>query len=205
VIRSTSRFAALVACAALVAAACNQLPTRKGNTVESPANSKIETASPVDVAVLPIVNATGSKKVPSKELREALNAEQPADVVVKEDSALHNAIAAGFKAVASVKEIASFLSIDLPVNLPSGPEYLSQFGTTIGSSIALPRAWHEPEEVATRLLVLPHEWQHVKQYRDGVAAGWWPKAVSHSVLYLAGVVVKSAPSARGEHRAGRTR
>ena len=40
---------------ALVAAACNQLPTRKGNTVESPANSKIETASPVDVAVLPIV------------------------------------------------------------------------------------------------------------------------------------------------------
>lgn len=73
-IRSTSRFAALVACAALVAAACNQLPTRKGNTVESPANSKIETASPVDVAVLPIVNATGSKKVPSKELREALEA-----------------------------------------------------------------------------------------------------------------------------------
>jgi hypothetical protein len=45
--------------------------------------------------------------------------------------------------------------------------------------------------VATRLLVLPHEWQHVKQYRDGVAAGWWPKAVSHSVLYLAGVVVKT--------------
>lgn len=126
-----------------------------------------------------------------KELREALSAEQPADVVVKEESALHNAIAAGFKAVASAKEIASLVSLDLPVSLPSGPEYLSSFGTTIGSTIALPRAWHSPEEAPTRLLVVPHEWQHVKQYRDGVAAGWWPKAVSHSVLYLAGVVAKT--------------
>lgn len=125
------------------------------------------------------------------ELRAALAAEQPADVVVKEDSVLHKAIASGFGVVVTVKEVASLVSLDLPVNTPTGPEYLSNFGTTIGSSIALPRAWHEPEEVATRLLVLPHEWQHVKQYRDGVAAGWWPRAVSHSALYLAGVVAKT--------------
>jgi hypothetical protein len=126
-----------------------------------------------------------------EELRDALRAEQPAEVVVKEDSPVHNALASGFGVVTSVKEAASLLSLDLPVNTPSGPEYLSEFATTLASSIALPRAWHSPEEAPTRLLVVPHEWQHVKQYRDGVAAGWWPKAVSHSVLYLAGVVAKT--------------
>lgn len=128
------------------------------------------------------------------ELQRALRAEQPAEVIAKEDSPVHNAIAAGLGVVTSVKEAASLISLDLPVNVPSGRMYLSAFATTLGSTIALPSKCLAPEDVVTRLLVLPHEWQHVKQFRDGVAAGWWPKAVSHSVLYLAGVVAK-APGA----------
>lgn len=73
-IRSTSRIAVLFVAAALVATACNQIPTRKGVSVETAANAKIETVNPIDIAVLPIENATGSKKVPSKELREAVEA-----------------------------------------------------------------------------------------------------------------------------------
>ena len=131
----------------------------------------------------------------AQELREKLAAEQPADVVVKEESLIHSSIAGAFSTVMKVKEAASLLSIDLPVSIPSGPEYLSGFATTIGSSIAMPREWHGPEHGYTRLLVLPHEWQHVKQHRDGVDAGWWPKVTTHSVLYLAGVVAKTEAGA----------
>lgn len=71
-IRSTLRTTLLLSCAALVAAACNQIPTRKGVSVETAPNAKIESVNPTDIAVLPVENTTGSKKVPGKELREAL-------------------------------------------------------------------------------------------------------------------------------------
>ena len=131
----------------------------------------------------------------AEELREKLAAEVPAEVVVKEESQIHVAIAGAFSSVLMVKEAASLLSIDLPVSIPSGTEYLTEFGTTIGHLIALPRAWHGEDQGITRLLVLPHEWQHVKQHRDGVNAGWWPKVTTHSVLYLAGVVAKTEAGA----------
>ncbi|MBI5364397.1 MAG: hypothetical protein HZA53_14550 [Planctomycetes bacterium] len=73
-IRPTLRSLALVVCAALVVAACNSIPTRKGNTVESAPNAKIEVVNPTDIAVLPVENGTTSKKVPVKELRAALEA-----------------------------------------------------------------------------------------------------------------------------------
>lgn len=73
-IRPTHRSLALVACAALVLAACNSIPTRKGTSVEAPSNAKIESVNPTDIAVLPVENATASKRVPAKELREALEA-----------------------------------------------------------------------------------------------------------------------------------
>lgn len=73
-IRSTPRIAVFLFAAALVASACNQIPTRKGVSVETTASSKIEVVNPIDIAVLPIENTTGSKKVPSKELREAVEA-----------------------------------------------------------------------------------------------------------------------------------
>lgn len=125
-------------------------------------------------------------------LRERLNAEHPAHVVVKEDSALHREIAKAFDIAADVRQAASLLSIDVPLSIPSGAEYLADYATTIGDTIALPRKMHAPAAAFERLLVEPHEWQHVAQHRHGVNAGWWPKAVSHSVLYLAGVVAHTA-------------
>lgn len=128
-------------------------------------------------------------------LRERLNAEHRAVVVVKEDSALHRTIAKAFDAATDVRQAASMLSLDVPLAIPSGAEYLSDFSTTIGDTIALPRRLHQPEGAFDRLLVEPHEWQHVAQHQHGVAAGWWPKATSHSVLYLAGVVAKTTDGA----------
>lgn len=115
-----------------------------------------------------------------------------ATVVTKEDSFVHQKIADVFElarvGAAAVDEAASFLSLDPPkLGLPSGEKYLSDFGTTIGPVIALPKAWRAPDRAVTRLLVVPHEVCHVDQYRRGVDAGWWPKATSHSVLYLASV------------------
>ena len=124
-------------------------------------------------------------------LRERLNAEHHAVVVVKEDSALHHDIAKVFDLANDVRQAASLLSLDVPLAIPSGAEYLTQYATTIGDTIALPRQMHESAAAFERLLVEPHEWQHVAQHQHGVSAGWWLKAVSHSVLYLAGVVAKT--------------
>lgn len=120
-----------------------------------------------------------------------------AEVVTKEDSALHRTIADGFDVAHmgrdKAAELASLISFDVPaLGLPTGAQYLSDFGTTIASTVALPRAWRAPDRAATRLVVLPHEAGHVDQHRRGVDAGWWPNAVGHSVLYLCSVATDDA-------------
>lgn len=115
-----------------------------------------------------------------------------AEVVDKDTSPLHQAAARAFDAArtggGAVRDLASLLSLDVPrVGLPTGAEYLERFATTIGHTIALPRAWRAPEYAATRIKLLPHEGVHVDQHQRGVKAGWWPKATTHSVLYLASI------------------
>lgn len=132
------------------------------------------------------------------QLETALCARYGAEVVDKESSALHLTIAKALdvatQAADKVAALASFISLDPPaLGLPSGEEYLSTFGTTIGATIALPRAWRTSAAyVITRLLVTPHEVVHVTQHHHGVDAGWWPKVTSHSVLYLASIATDDA-------------
>lgn len=131
-------------------------------------------------------------------LEAALCKEFGAEVVTKESSGLHVAVAGAFdiatRAAEKAAELASFISLDLPkLGLPSGPEYLSEFGTTIGTTIALPRRWRtEAQHLVTRLLVVPHEVVHVDQHKRGVDAGWWPRLASHSVLYLCSIATDDA-------------
>ncbi len=121
-----------------------------------------------------------------------LAAELGAVVVDKDLSPLHKAIAEVFdkadEAQRYAHELGSLLSLDVPtLGLPTGKEYLEDFATTIGSTIALPPAWRRPEGARTRILTLPHEGTHVDQHHRGVKAGWWPRKVTHSVLYLASI------------------
>lgn len=124
-------------------------------------------------------------------------------VVAKDDSALHRAIAAAFDGVdlgeAKLRELATFVHFDPPrLALPTGEEYLTEFTTTIGDTIAVPRAWRDPARVVERLITPIHEGVHVEQHQDGVNAGWWPKAVSHSVLYLASAATDDASEYLGK-------
>lgn len=126
-------------------------------------------------------------------LTEALNTVCPASVIDKEDSALHKAVAGAFTVARGtaddIKSLAAHLSIDVPeLGLPTGDQYMSNFATTIGTEIAIPRAWTSVQ----RIITLPHEWTHVFQHVRGVDAGWWPRSVSHSVLYLASFTTKDA-------------
>ncbi len=120
-------------------------------------------------------------------LRARLNSKIPAQVIAKEDSSVHRAIVEALAVAHGGAALLAHLSIDVPVNLPSAEDYVTRFGTTIGRAIALPRAWHKPENALKRLYVEPHEWQHVKQFLDGVDAGWWPRVATHTVLYAASV------------------
>lgn len=61
-------FVLALGCAAL---ACAQTGPRRGRDVEASASARLETQTTVDVAVLPIENASGKKSVPNKELRGA--------------------------------------------------------------------------------------------------------------------------------------
>ena len=126
-----------------------------------------------------------------------------AEVITKEDSLIHRAVALGFDAVelgrAKVAELAALISLDPPrLGLPTGAEYLTEYGTTIASTVALPRSWREPGGALTRLLVVPHEVVHVSQHQRGVNAGWWPAATSHSVLYLCSVATDDAAEYLGK-------
>ena len=130
-------------------------------------------------------------------LQAAIAKEFGCTFVVKEDSALHQGIAKAFTAatgaVDDVRSLASLLSLDVPaIGLPTGDQYLSDFGTSTGTMIALPRAWYTPAKARTRLVVAPHEGGHVGQYTDGVDAGWWPRQTTHSVLYLCSIATKDA-------------
>lgn len=126
------------------------------------------------------------------EVREGLCAElqreHPAVIVEKETDLLSGAIAWSLDRAAQVKSVASLFGVDIPLAAPSGLAFLTDFATTIANRIAVPAAWLTPAQAATALLVLPHEYQHVKQFNDGVKAGKWPRIATHSVLYLAGVV-----------------
>lgn len=120
-----------------------------------------------------------------------------ASVVTKEDSNLHRAVAGLFGLAKAgseiVREAASLISLDVPaLRLPSSEEYLKDFSTSIGTEVALPQRIRAPESGGERLLVLPHEVGHVVQHKRGVDAGWWPKTVSHSVLYLCSVATDDA-------------
>lgn len=134
----------------------------------------------------------------------AISKEFGAEVITKEDSSLHRTIADAFDVAHmgrdKAAELASFISFDVPdMRLPTGAEYLSDFGTTVGEDVALPRKWRtDVQRAATRLVLLPHEVTHVTQHKRGVDAGWWPKRVGHSVLYLYSVASDDASEYLGK-------
>lgn len=140
----------------------------------------------------------------TSQLEAALCDRFNATIVTKEAAALHLAVAEALDVATSVVdkvgELASFVSLDPPkLGLPTGAEYLNDFGTTIASTVALPRRWRtEASYVVTRLLVVPHEIVHVTQHQRGVDAGWWPDAVGHSVLYLCSVATDDAAEYLGK-------
>lgn len=129
----------------------------------------------------------------AEQLEAALVAEFDVTFVVKDTAPVHLAIAeafdAGHLAADKVATLASFLSLDPPeLNLPSGAEYLTDFATTLGDVVGMPRRWRtDPTRVVTRLLVGPHEVVHGDQHHRGVDAGLWPKVTSHSVLYASSI------------------
>lgn len=113
-------------------------------------------------------------------------------VIDKETNPLHRAIGEAFDKATQVLDgtrvVASWLSYDVPARgVPTGEEYLSNFATTIGDTIALPRAWRRADQAPTRLILLPHEVLHVHQFKRGVAMKWWPAMTTHSVLYLSSI------------------
>lgn len=136
-------------------------------------------------------------------LQAAVEREFGCTFVVKEDSLLHRTIADAFdlahKGLDKVRELASFLSLDVPrIGLPTGADYLANFGTTIGATVALPASWYEPDRAITRILVAPHEGGHVGQDKAGVDAGWWPRSTTHTALYLCSVATKDAAEYLGK-------
>lgn len=121
-------------------------------------------------------------------LWSALNAQCPAVIVEKETDLLSCAIAFAFDRAKDAKAVASLFGVEIPLAAPTGKQFLEGFATTVANRIAVPGSWLTPAGALNAILVLPHEWQHVKQHVDGVQAGKWPRVLSHSVLYLAGVV-----------------
>lgn len=70
-LRSTSFRTAFVLALACAATACTNMGQRRGRDVEASASTRLETETTIDVAVLPIENASGKKSLPAKELRGA--------------------------------------------------------------------------------------------------------------------------------------
>lgn len=58
-------------CAAFVAGGCGTIPVHRGSSVEASSAGRLEAASPIDIVVAPIENASASKRVPMAELRDA--------------------------------------------------------------------------------------------------------------------------------------
>lgn len=140
--------------------------------------------------------------VPDERLQEVADGLQAALVqefgcrfVVKQESSLHQIIARLFTAatgaVADVRELASYLSLDVPaLGLPTGEQYLADFATTVHDQVALPASWYTPAKARTRILTAPHEAGHWGQDKAGVDAGWWPRSTTHTALYLASIASK---------------
>lgn len=140
--------------------------------------------------------------VPDERLQEVADGLQAALVqefgcrfVVKQESSLHQIIARLFttatNAVADVRELASYLSLDVPaLGLPTGEQYLADFATTVHDQVALPASWYTPAKARTRILTAPHEAGHWGQDKAGVDAGWWPRSLTHTALYLASIASK---------------
>lgn len=116
--------------------------------------------------------------------------------LAKEDALLHKTIAHALSLASDVRSVATLFGVDIPLRAPDGDAYLSHFATTIGTQVAVPHGW----SAVDRMMVDPHEAQHVLQHKHGVDAEWWPRITTHSVLYLAGVV---AHSAAGEEYVGK--
>ena len=69
-------------------------------------------------------------------------------------------------------------------HLPTGQEYLTGAATTIGPVVSLPTAWmDDPAHAMTRLLVVPHEIEHVNQWQGGVHTKW-SSVVTMPISYL---------------------
>lgn len=62
---------ALVASIAGTLASCNELPQRRGETVETTSTARLEEKRPVDIVVAPVENGTGRKDLPLAAMREA--------------------------------------------------------------------------------------------------------------------------------------
>jgi len=59
-----------LACAASLVA-CNELPHRRGESVQTVSSGKLEKRNPIDLVVAPVENASGDASVPIVALREA--------------------------------------------------------------------------------------------------------------------------------------
>lgn len=127
-----------------------------------------------------------------------MDEEFPADWIVKEDDPFMQAAAWGLDRVKDVKAVARMISSLIGVKDPlaaisavDGKTFTDSYVTTYGRRISAPRWMHAREAVVERLLVKPHERQHVKQHADQVKGSGWPDFTSHSVLYLAGVLAQT--------------
>lgn len=126
---------------------------------------------------------------------DVLSRELPVDWSTKEDSKLMKWIAVGLDAAMDIKTLARTVGVDIPLKAPDGALFLGSFATTIKQTVYIPRAWMQPTAfgVRARWRVRAHEWQHALQDSNGVARmPGWPKALQHSVLYLAGCIAHTS-------------
>lgn len=116
--------------------------------------------------------------------RKACAKETGAHFVKKRDVPLHMGIAGALDVVGSVKDVALSFGVDIPLAAPRGDEYLDHFATTIGREVAVPEGWGDLDTMMTD----PHECLHVWQFVHAPESWGLPKVVTHSILYLLGVV-----------------
>lgn len=125
-----------------------------------------------------------------------LDEECPAEFVVKEDDPFMQAAAWGLDRVKDVKAAARMISSLTGLADPlaaisavDGKTFMGSYVTTYGRRISAPRALHAREAAPRRIPLKVHERQHVRQHVQQVKDSGWPDFTSHSVLYLAGVLL----------------
>lgn len=123
-------------------------------------------------------------------LEDYLNRELPVTWIDKEEDQLCKIIAAGLDVADSVKSMAMLVGVDIPLNAPNGKAFQENFATTLKQRIAIPKKWRNgtPQGISALFRTVSHEWGHAWQDAHAVAMGKWPKSLTHSVLYLAGVL-----------------